>query len=155
LVATLLGTAAKAQASGRLAEQLKVALDSRILIERAKVALMELERLDDQQAFVDLRQAARSSRREPPEVALGNGHVEPAGTADGRVPRLDVGALDGEVAAFLEHKPGVDGIGHKLSQLLLGFLTTEVVPMANRLAELGIDPTPLFATTSCSSREGC
>ena len=36
----------------------------------------------------------------------------------------------------------------ELSQLLLGFLATEVVPLANRLAELGIDPTPLFATTS-------
>jgi hypothetical protein len=32
--------------------------------------------------------------------------------------------------------------------LLLGFLATEVVPLANRLAELGIDPTPLLATTS-------
>ena len=36
LVATLLGTAAKAQAKGRLAEQLKVALASRMLIEQAK-----------------------------------------------------------------------------------------------------------------------
>jgi putative methionine-R-sulfoxide reductase with GAF domain len=36
LVATLLGAAAKAQAKGRLAEQLKVALDARILIEQAK-----------------------------------------------------------------------------------------------------------------------
>jgi hypothetical protein len=35
-----------------------------------------------------------------------------------------------------------------LSQLLLGFLATEVVPLAERLAELGIDPTPLFATAS-------
>jgi len=35
-----------------------------------------------------------------------------------------------------------------LSLLLLGFLATEVVPLANRLAELGIDPTRLFATTS-------
>jgi hypothetical protein len=58
------------------------------------------------------------------------------------------GALDGEVAAFLEQQPGADGIGHKLSQQLLGLLTTEVVPLANRLAELGIDPTPLFAATS-------
>jgi putative methionine-R-sulfoxide reductase with GAF domain len=156
LVATLLGTAAKAEHSGRLAEQLQVALDSRILIERAKVALMELERLDDQQAFIDLRQAAKSSRHEPPDqagdavadLALPNGHLEPAGTADGRTPQLDMGALDGDVAAFLERKPGADGIGHKLSQLLLGFLATEVVPLANRLAELGIDPTPLFATTS-------
>jgi putative methionine-R-sulfoxide reductase with GAF domain len=156
LVATLLGTAAKAEHSGRLAEQLQVALDSRILIERAKVALMELERLDDQQAFINLRQAAKSSRHEPPDqagdavadLALPNGHLEPAGTADGRTPQPDMGALDGDVAAFLERKPGADGIGHKLSQLLLGFLATEVVPLANRLAELGIDPTPLFATTS-------
>ena len=34
--ATLLGTAAKAQLTGRLAEQLQVALDARVLIERAK-----------------------------------------------------------------------------------------------------------------------
>jgi hypothetical protein len=57
--------------------------------------------------------------------------------------------LDGDVAAFLEREPGADGgTGHKLNLLLLGFLTTEVMPLANRLAELGIDPTPLFATTS-------
>jgi GAF domain/ANTAR domain len=156
LVATLLGTAAKAERSGRLAEQLQVALDFRVLIEQAKVALEELERLDDQQAFIDLRQAARSSRDEPPEGADGKvvslpppqGQAEPPGTADGRAPLLDMGALDGDVAAFLEQEPGADGIGHRLSQLLLGFLATEVVPLANRLAELGIDPTPLLATTS-------
>jgi putative methionine-R-sulfoxide reductase with GAF domain len=156
LVATLLGTAAKAERSGRLAEQLQVALDFRVLIEQAKVALEVLERLDDQQAFIDLRQAAKSSRREAPDqagdavadLALPNGPVEPAGTADGRAPRLDMGALDGDVAAFLEQEPGVDGIGHRLSRQLLGFLATEVVPLANRLAELGIDPTPLFAATS-------
>ena len=156
LLATLLGTAAKAERSGRLAEQLQVALDFRVLIEQAKVALEVLERLDDQQAFIDLRQAAKSSRREAPDqagdaaadLALPNGPVEPAGTADGRAPRLDMGALDGDVAAFLEQEPGVDGIGHRLSRQLLGFLATEVVPLANRLAELGIDPTPLLATTS-------
>jgi hypothetical protein len=155
LVATLLGTAAKAERSGRLAEQLQVALDFRVLIEQAKGALEELEWLDDQQA-IDLRQAARSSRGEPPEGADGKvvslpppqGRAEPAGTADGRAPRLDMGALDGDVAAFLEQEPGADGIGHRLRQLLLGFLATEVVPLANRLAELGIDPTPLLATTS-------
>jgi hypothetical protein len=117
---------------------------------------MDWERLDDQQAFVDLRQAATSSRREPTNQAGGkvvslplpHGRAEPAGAADGRAPLLDMGAVDGDVAAFLEQKPGADGIGHKLSQLLLGFLTTEVVPLTNRLAELGIDPTPLFAATS-------
>ena len=69
LVATLLGTAATAQAKGWLAEQLQVALDARILVEQAKGALMDRERLDDQQAFIDLRQAARSSRHQPPEAA--------------------------------------------------------------------------------------
>ena len=153
LVATLLGTAAKAQRSGRLATQLRVALAARIMIEQARVALMELERLENQQAFIDLRQATRSSRPRLPD-----GVGEPVaglplsygrdGTADGQVPRLDMGTLNGDVAVFLERAPGADGIGHKLSQLLLGFLATEVVPLAERLAELGIDPTPLFATTS-------
>ena len=157
LVATLLGTAAKADQSGRLADQLQVALDTRRVIDQARGALVELERLDDQQAFIDLRRAVRSSRRELPDqagdaavadLALPNGPVEPAGTADSRTPQLDMGALDAQVAAFLEQQPGAEGFGHKLSQLLLGFLTTEVVPLANRLAELGIDPTPLFAATS-------
>jgi GAF domain-containing protein len=156
LVATLLGTAANAQANGRLAEQLQVALDVRRLIDQARGALVERERLNDQQAFIDLRRAARSSGPRLPDqtgatvadLARPNGHLEPAGTADGRTPQLDMEALDGEVTTFLEQKPGVDGVGHKLSQLLLGFLTTEVVPLANRLAELGIDPTPLFAATS-------
>jgi putative methionine-R-sulfoxide reductase with GAF domain len=157
LVATLLGTAAKAQSSGRLAEHLQVALDARRLIDEARTALVERERLDDQQAFIDLRRAARSPRREPPVVAgepvagppPQHGRPDPAGAGvDGAHP-LDMGALDGEVAAFLEREPGADGgIGHKLSLVLLGFLTTEVVPLANRLAELGIDPTPLLAATS-------
>jgi hypothetical protein len=67
---------------------------------------------------------------------------------NGRVPELGMGALDGDVAAFLERAPGADGMGRKLSQLLLGLLATEVVPLAERPAELGIDPTPLFATAS-------
>jgi putative methionine-R-sulfoxide reductase with GAF domain len=156
LVAILLGTAAKAQAKGRLAEQLRVALEVRSVVEQARVALMELERLDDQQAFIDLRRAARSSRPKPtrqngePVAGSPRPHrrAEPTGVDDGRVPKLDMGALDGDVAAFLERAPGADGVGHKLSQLLLGFLTTEVVPLAERLAELGIDPTPLFAGTT-------
>jgi putative methionine-R-sulfoxide reductase with GAF domain len=156
LVATLLGAAAKAQTSGRLTEQLRVALDARILLEQTKGALMERERLDDRQAFIDLRRAARSSRREPPDGAgepvVGlprpHGRAEPAGAAVDGAHQLDVGALDGNVAAFLERKPGADGVGRKLSLLLLGFLATEVVPLADRLAELGIDPTPLFATIS-------
>ena len=156
LVATLLGTAAKAQRSGRVAEQLRVALEARSFVEQAKAALMKLERLDDQQAFIDLRQAANSSRPKPTSQAGGkvvslpspNGQAEPAGTADGQAPRLDMEALDGDVAAFLEQEPGADGVGRKLSQLLLGFLATELVPLAERLAALGIDPAPLFAGTT-------
>ena len=41
LVATLLGTAAKAQSSGRLAENLQVAVDARRLIDQARGALVE------------------------------------------------------------------------------------------------------------------
>ena len=55
--------------------------------------------------------------------------------------------MDGDVAALLERVPGADGMGRKLSQLL-GFLATEVVPLAKRLAELAIDPTQLFACAS-------
>jgi putative methionine-R-sulfoxide reductase with GAF domain len=72
-----------------------------------------------------------------------------AAEISGRVAQVDMGALDAEVAAFLERAPGADGgIGQKLSLLLLGFLATEVVPLVNRLAELGIDPTPLFTAAS-------
>jgi GAF domain-containing protein len=69
IVASLLLAAAKAQLKGALAEQLQTALDSRGLIERAKGALMERERLDDQEAFTHLRRAARSSGRKLSEVA--------------------------------------------------------------------------------------
>jgi GAF domain-containing protein len=157
LVAILLGTAAKAQRSGRLAEQLQITLDSRSLMERAKSALMERERLDDRQAVIDLRRAARSSGSRPIDqdgeaiagLPLPHRQAEPAGAATDRTPQLDKGAMDAQVADFLERDPGADGgTGHKLNLLLLGFLATEVVPLANRLAELSIDPTPLFAAAS-------
>jgi putative methionine-R-sulfoxide reductase with GAF domain len=144
LVATLLGTAAKAEASGWLAERLQG-------------ALMEREPLDDQQAFINLRRAARSFSGELPEADRGgatglplpHGRPVPPGTADGRVPPLDMGALDSEVAAFLQQTPAADvGTGQKLSLLLLGFLATEVLPLADRLVELRIDPTPLFRAAS-------
>jgi GAF domain-containing protein len=69
VVASLLGAAARAELKGALADQLQVALDSRVVIERAKGALMERERLDDQEAFTHLRRAARSSGRKLNEVA--------------------------------------------------------------------------------------
>jgi GAF domain-containing protein len=128
LVATMLGMAAKAQSSDRLAERLRASLDARVLIEQATGALIE-------QTIVGL--------------PLPDGRAEPTGAAGDRAPQLDMGALDGEAAAFLEREPGADGgIGQKLSLMLLGFLTAEVVPLADRLARLGIDPTPVLAATS-------
>jgi signal transduction protein with GAF and PtsI domain len=80
-----------------------------------------------------------SAPAEPARVAAGNGD---------RAPWLDMATLDAEVLAFLERKPGADGgIGHRLSLLLLGFLGTEVVPLADQLAGLGVDPAPLLAST--------
>ena len=61
--ATLLSQAAAAQVKGRLAEQLRAALEHRSRIERAKGMLMAREGIDDAAAFERLRSAARSSRR--------------------------------------------------------------------------------------------
>jgi GAF domain-containing protein len=69
VVASLLWAAANAEVNGALVEQLQTALDSRVLIEQAKGALMERERLDDQEAFAQLRRAARSSGRKLADVA--------------------------------------------------------------------------------------
>jgi putative methionine-R-sulfoxide reductase with GAF domain len=130
LVATLLGMAAKAHSSDRLAEQLRASLDARVLIEQATGALIE-------QTMAGL------------PLPLPPGRAEPRVAAGDHAPQLDMGALEGEIAAFLERDPGADGgIGQKLSLVLLGFLTAEVLPLADRLARLGIDPTPVLAATS-------
>ena len=82
-----------------------------------------------------------SAPAEPARVANGNG-------AGHGPPRPDMATLDAEVLALLERKPGADGgIGQRLSLLLLGFLGTEVVPLADQLAGLGVDPAPLLAST--------
>jgi AmiR/NasT family two-component response regulator len=94
VVASLLSAAAKAQLKGTLAEQLQVALESRGLIERAKGALMERERLDDQEAFTHLRRAARSSRRRLTDVAREVADGEPLPRTRPSRPKPDQG--DGE-----------------------------------------------------------
>jgi hypothetical protein len=38
--------------------------------------------------------------------------------------------------------------GVKLNRLLLGLLEAEVLPQAMRAAELGVDPTPIFAVVT-------
>jgi hypothetical protein len=47
---------------------------------------------------------------------------------------------------FLDHVSLAEGIGAKLNRQLLGFLNAEVLPQANRAADMGVDPTPLFDT---------
>jgi hypothetical protein len=63
---------------------------------------------------------------------------------------LDVELLAAEVVQglddFLDHMSLAEGIGAKLNRQLLGFLKAEVLPQANRAAEMGVDPTPLFTT---------
>jgi GAF domain-containing protein len=96
IVASLLLAAAKAQLKGALAEQLQVALDSRGLIERAKGALMERERLDDQEAFTHLRRAARSSGRKLSEVAAEVAAGQPLPKVRTRPARAKSEQSDGE-----------------------------------------------------------
>lgn len=133
VVATLLGTAARAELNGRLAEQLRVALASRVLVEQVKGAPMERGVDGEVDAGPSLRRGRAGPARVPPD----------------RGPQPDTAALDAQVVAFLEQKPDAyGGIGHRLSLQLLGFIGTEVVPLANRLVELGIDPSPLLAETS-------
>ena len=66
-------------------------------------------------------------------------------TPDNPVPQADLSALAAEVTVFLEQVPVGDGIGVKLSNMLLGFLQTEVLSEARRESDQGVDPTPLFA----------
>ena len=66
-------------------------------------------------------------------------------TADNPVPQVDLEALAADVTRFLNQVPVGEGIGMKLSNVLLGFLQTEVLPEARRQSDQGVDPTPLFA----------
>ncbi len=69
IVASVLRTAAEAHLQGKLAEQLKYALDHRVIIEQAKGVLMEREGLDQRAAFELLRQRARASRERVIDLA--------------------------------------------------------------------------------------
>ena len=61
---------------------------------------------------------------------------------------LDVDALVAEVAGFLATVPVAEGVGVKLSRLLHDFLHREVLPQAERAADMGLDPTPFLAVVS-------
>ena len=62
--------------------------------------------------------------------------------------QLNVEVLAAEAAEFLAAVPVAEGVGAKLSRLLHGFLEAEVLPQAERAAELGLDPTPFLAVVS-------
>jgi GAF domain-containing protein len=96
VVASLLGAAAKAERKGALAEQLQVALDSRVVIERAKGALMARERLDEQEAFTHLRRAARSSGRKLNDVAREVAAGQPLPRGRARPTRTQTEQAEGE-----------------------------------------------------------
>ena len=66
---------------------------------------------------------------------------------------LDLDGLTAEVARFLDDVPVAETTGAKLSRLLRAFLESEVLPQADRAADLGLDPAPLLAVvpTCCGS----
>jgi hypothetical protein len=61
-----------------------------------------------------------------------------------RTRALDLDSLTTEVARFLDDVPVAETTGAKLSRLLRAFLETEVLPQAERAADLGLDPAPLL-----------
>ncbi|HEV2920865.1 MAG TPA: GAF and ANTAR domain-containing protein [Actinomycetota bacterium] len=71
LVALLILNAMEASERGKLAGELQVALDSRVVIEQAKGVLVGRHGLTTRQAFERLRRQARDQRRPLSEVARG------------------------------------------------------------------------------------
>lgn len=67
-------------------------------------------------------------------------------------PELDSEALAAAISESLgqvtHDQMRVAEVGVKLIRLLLGFLETEILPQARRSAELGVDPTPIFAVVT-------
>jgi hypothetical protein len=61
-----------------------------------------------------------------------------------RTRALDLDALTAEVDRFLDDVPVAETTGAKLIRLLRAFLDAEVLPQAERAADLGLDPAPLL-----------
>jgi hypothetical protein len=57
---------------------------------------------------------------------------------------LDLAALEAEVGCYLADLPVAEGVAAKLHRLLCGFLQREVLPLADRAAAMGVDPSPLL-----------
>ena len=65
-----------------------------------------------------------------------------------RAPELDMKALVAELEAFLSTPRAEEWIGLKLGTLLVGFIEEELAPAATRVAEMGIDPSPIMETVA-------
>jgi hypothetical protein len=68
-------------------------------------------------------------------------------------PELDSEAVAAVISEFLgqltdDQLEVAREAGVKLNRLLLGLLEAEVLPQAMRAAELGVDPTPIFAVVT-------
>ena len=59
-------------------------------------------------------------------------------------PKLNMKALVAELEASLSNPWAGEWIGLKLCTLLVRFVEDEMVPVATRVAEMGIDPTPIM-----------
>jgi hypothetical protein len=52
------------------------------------------------------------------------------------------------VAGFLDDAPVAEGMAAKLGRLVHAFLEGDVLPQAERAADLGLDPTPMLAVVA-------
>ena len=106
VVANLLGHAVAAFTQGRLARQLQVALEHRVVIEQAKGTLMAHELLDAATAFERLRSVARSGQRTVAEVAreVVAGVPLPSGPAEGALPTSAPAVIAYQQAAGLHER---------------------------------------------------
>ena len=69
IIASVLRSAIEAHMQGKVTEQLRYALDRRVVIEQAKGILMEREGLTAEAAFERIRRRARSHRERVIDVA--------------------------------------------------------------------------------------
>jgi ANTAR domain len=106
VVANLLGHSVAAYTQGRLARQLQVALEQRVVIEQAKGALMEREGVDAAIAFERLRSVARSRQRTVAEVAgdVLAGVPLPSRPAEGIHPTTELAVIAYQQAAGLHER---------------------------------------------------
>jgi len=63
-------------------------------------------------------------------------------------PKLNMKALVADLEASLSNPWAGEWIGLKLCTLLVRFVEEEMVPVATRAAEMGIDPSPIMETVA-------